>query len=491
MLTNKDLEQVQVKGVQPSEIYQQVDFFTKGFPWMLLNRSAKIDDGIILFSDDEVSQYEQLFEQKKSFLSILKFVPASGAATRMFKSLFEHVSDGVANNESRIFLERLTEFAFYTDLMAVVGKNATDIQILKGLLAEEGLEYGMLPKGLLAFHPYDFGFRTPMEEHLMEAATYATDGKVARLHFTVSPEHRPRFQKLVDQVTPNLEAQFGLKFEINFSEQKPATDTVAVELDNSLFREQDGTLLFRPAGHGALLENLNDLSADLIFIKNIDNVVPDRLKSQTILYKKALGGYLLHILDQIKFSLMELEGNCDELCLERIEKFVSKNVGFMFGLNFLEAEKEQKKGMLRSILNRPTRICGVVKNMGEPGGGPFWCLDEEGNASLQLVESAQVDLSNQHQMEIFTGSTHFNPVDLVCATRDAMGNSFNLLNFRDVSTGFITEKTKDGRKLKAQELPGLWNGAMANWNTIFVEVPLATFNPVKTITDLLRPAHQN
>ena len=358
-------------------------------------------------------------------------------------------------------------------------------------MGEKGLGYGSLPKGLLAFHSYEDGSRTPLEEHLIEAAQYASDGKTARVHFTVSPEHRSRFDNLVGAVLPALELKFGINYEVQFSEQKPATDTVAVQLDNELFREKDGSILFRPAGHGALLENLNEIKADLIFIKNIDNVVPDAKRESTIQYKKAIGGLLLSITEKIKGYLLRLNGAIEEAELVEIVAFAQSHLGIKISNEFNRLALEEKMDWLKTILHRPTRICGVVKNMGEPGGGPFWCADGRGNFALQLVESAQVNMQNETQKGIFSNSTHFNPVDLVCATKDYEGKYFNLMGFRDMSTGFITEKTKDGRKLKAQELPGLWNGAMAHWNTIFVEVPLDTFNPVKTVTDLLRPAHQN
>jgi hypothetical protein len=285
---------------------------------------------------------------------------------------------------------------------------------------------------------------------------------------------------------PNWEAHFGIRYELTFSEQKPSTDTVAVNMDNSLFRESDGSLLFRPAGHGALLDNLNDLQADVIFIKNIDNVVPDALKDSTIKYKQALGGLLVSILSQIDKLAQRLRANPSDGLVDEALTFMGANLGFKPALDFQELDLTGRVDVLLGVLARPTRVCGVVKNTGEPGGGPFWCSDEAGNLSLQLVESAQVDMQNLAQKALFEGSTHFNPVDLVCAPR-----GLDLLAYRDMKTGFITEKTKDGRALKAQELPGLWNGAMANWNTVFVEVPLETFNPVKTVTDLLRPAHQN
>ena len=491
MLTERDLIQLEKRGIKPEEIYQQVDYFKSGFPWMQLDRSATIGDGVIRLSEDELSIYQASFDQQKTALTIVKLVPASGAATRMFKSLFEHLSEGKANKESTVFFERLSEFAFAQELKALLPPNASDEEVLKGLLTASGLAYGTLPKGLLAFHRYADQVRTPLEEHLVEAAEYASDGQMARLHFTVSPEHRGRFEQLVAKIVPPLEKKYGISFDISFSEQKPATDTVAVEPDNTFFREADGSLLFRPAGHGALLENLNDLSADIIFIKNIDNVVPDALKPSTIVYKKALGGLLIWILGEIKrlHTLLGAEVISQD-AMDAAEKFMKANLGFVPAPVFGRLNGQEKANFLRAILDRPARICGVVQNTGEPGGGPFWCQDELGNSTLQLVESAQVDLSNPGQKGIFTGSTHFNPVDLVCATKDLEGNSYDLLAFRDMSTGFITDKTKDGRALKAQELPGLWNGAMANWITIFVDVPLLTFNPVKTVNDLLKPSHQ-
>ncbi len=486
MLNEQDLGQLKARGISEEEIGQQVGYFENGFPWMALGKSATVGDGIIRFSEVELTDYVSLFEQERAALSILKMEPASGAATRMFKSLFEHLTSGESNKESRLFFEKIQEFAFYPALKKWISSSDAETEVLSRLLASPGLEYGILPKGLLEFHAYESGARTPFEEHLVEAALYASDGALARLHFTVSPEHRSRFEALAARLIPLWEAHFGIRYELSFSEQKPSTDTVAVNMDNTLFRESDGSLLFRPAGHGALLENLNDLQADVIFIKNIDNVVPDALKDSTILYKKALGGLLVSILAKIESLASQLRANpSEELIAEAIE-FMGTYLGYVPSIDFDQVFLADQVDLLLSVLARPTRVCGVVKNTGEPGGGPFWCPDERGNLSLQLVESAQVDMNNPGQKELFAGSTHFNPVDLVCAPR-----GLDLLAFRDMATGFITEKTKDGRGLKAQELPGLWNGAMAYWNTVFVEVPLETFNPVKTVTDLLRDAHQN
>lgn len=486
MLSASDLLQLSARGIRPEEINQQVDYFKQGFPWMNLEKSATIGDGIVRFSDADLASHIERFESRRSSLNLLKMVPASGAATRMFKSLFEYISSGQPNKESDLFFSQKESFAFYQELASIAPDGSSEVEVLKLLLGASGMEYGSLPKGLLKFHQYPAGARTPLEEHLVEAAEYASDGQKARLHFTVSPEHRGRFEALVAQLSPIWSLHFGIEFEVTFSEQKPATDTVAVNMDNSLFREDDGSLLFRPAGHGALLENLNDLTADIIFIKNIDNVVPDHLKQATIQYKKALAGLLLWILEGISYLEMRLKGELKPALIEEALLEIKTYLGFEVSGDFAFLSLDAQAAALLEILGRPTRICGVVKNTGEPGGGPFWCQDAVGNLTLQLVESAQVDMSNDSQKALFAGSTHFNPVDLVCATRGK-----DLLAYRDMSTGFITEKTKDGKSLKAQELPGLWNGAMANWNTLFVEVPLETFNPVKTVTDLLRSAHQN
>ena len=486
MLSEKDLAQLSKRGISTAEINQQLDFFKSGFPWMNLEKSASIGNGIFQFTDEQRKEFVDRFDQKKSALSILKMVPASGAATRMFKSLFEFLSTSVENKECTKFFDELDRFAFYPELKPLIGEKDDSADILHHLLGKAGLDYGQKPKGLLAFHSYPEGARTPLEEHIVEAAAYASDGQKARLHFTVSPEHRSGFEDLVARISPSWSAKTGITYEITFSEQKPATDTIAVNPDNTLFREADGSLLFRPAGHGALLENLNDLKADVIFIKNIDNVVPDALKQPTIEYKKALGGLLLWILEGIDHLDKQLQENPSEETINEALEEMSTYLGFVPSADFASLPQTEKVHAIRAILARPTRVCGVVKNTGEPGGGPFWCRDERGNFTLQLVESAQIDMQEEGQKAKFHQASHFNPVDLVCAPR-----GLNLLNYRDMSTGFITDKTKDGKELKAMELPGLWNGAMSDWNTLFVEVPLETFNPVKTVTDLVRPAHRN
>ncbi len=362
--------------------------------------------------------------------------------------------------------------------------------IVANLLTTPGLNYGSLPKGLLKFHKYAEGARTPLEEHLVEGALYAcsSTGKV-NVHFTVSSEHHELFEKLVNEKMPEYAKKFGVEYNISFSEQKPSTDTIAADSDNKPFRE-DGKLVFRPGGHGALIENLNDLDVDIIFIKNIDNVVPDRLKSDTVTYKNLIAGVLV-TLQQKTFEYLKIldSGKYSQEQIEEIIRFVQQKL-FCRKSDIKNMEDAELVIYLRNKLNRPIRVCGMVKNVGEPGGGPFLAYNQDGTVSLQILESSQIDMKDPKKKEMFDNGTHFNPVDLVCAVRDYKGNKFNLTEYVDKSTGFISSKSKNGRDLKALELPGLWNGAMSDWNTIFVEVPLTTFNPVKTVNDLLRDQHQ-
>ena len=441
---------------------------------------------------------------KESDKKIVKFVPASGAASRMFKNMFEFLGadyDVPTTDFEKKFFNNIKNFAFYADLdTACVKNNSKGIDalisegnykaVVANLLESAGLNYGALPKGLLKFHKYEDGVRTPLEEHLVEGALYAAgkSGEV-NVHFTVSTEHRELFAKLVDEKVAQYAAKYGIKYNISFSEQKPSTDTVAADMENKPFRD-NGKLLFRPGGHGALIENLNDLDADIVFIKNIDNVVPDRLKGDTVTYKKLLAGVLVTLQKQA-FEYLHLldSGHYRHDELENIIRFVQQQ---------LHCRKDDIKDMedadlviyLRKKLNRPMRVCGMVKNVGEPGGGPFLAYNPDGTISLQILESSQIDMNDPEKKAMFEKGTHFNPVDLVCAVRDYKGNKFNLVNYVDKATGFISYKSKGGKELKALELPGLWNGSMSDWSTIFVEVPLSTFNPVKTVNDLLREQHQ-
>jgi hypothetical protein len=405
-------------------------------------------------------------------------------------------------NSTYHFFKNLDKFAFFQDLsesMEATGKSISraiedrdyDL-ILDHLLSLPGLNYGNLPKGMIKFHQYPGFSRTALGEHLVEGANYCKDaGGVVRIHFTVSPEHMEGFKALVDEVVPYYSEKFNVTYDISFSIQKPSTDTLAVDMSNEPFREEDGSLLFRPGGHGALIENLNDIDSDIIFIKNIDNVVPDHLKEETYRYKKVLGGLLLDVIEKINEYLAELENpNINNGRVYEIEKYCSSELSLQFPADFNNYSHDDKRETLQYMLNRPVRICGMVKNEGEPGGGPFWVRNSKGEVSLQIVESSQINKDDEQQAEILAGATHFNPVDLVCSVRDYKGQKFDLRKFVDPETGFISIKSKNGKQLKAQELPGLWNGAMANWITLFVETPIITFNPVKTVNDLLRPQHQ-
>ncbi|GAA4411505.1 DUF4301 family protein [Nibrella viscosa] len=496
MFTEQDQDQILAQGASLNQIDEQIQHFVNGFPYLHVIKAATVGDGLIRVPEAQLTSYTRRYDEVSGDYSLMKFVPASGAATRMFKSLFAAL-EGKSDKATDEFFARLPDFAFYEDLKAVLAEKGLDIEsadrqaVLKALLTEEGLDYGSLPKGLLKFHKYPDGPRTPVEEHLVEGAAYANANGLVRIHFTVSPEHAERFDKLIADTKGDYEAWLAVAFDIGFSEQKKATDTISVNMDNTPFRNQDGTLLFRPAGHGALIENLNDIEADLVFIKNIDNVVPDELKETTITYKKVLGTVLLDTQQQL-FRFQELLAGEDvsEGYLAEVNEFLRQQLSVLPPEQFDQWSKAEKLDYYRRKLDRPIRVCGMVQNVGEPGGGPFWAQNSDGSVSLQIVESAQIDMSNAQQKSTFETATHFNPVDLVCGLRNRHGEKYNLPAYRDPQTGFITQKSKDGKDLKAQELPGLWNGAMADWNTIFVEVPLITFNPVKTVNDLLRKEHQ-
>ena len=506
MLTQEDKDLLAKKGISEQQIAEQLACFEKGFPFLKLFAAASVENrGIMLAGEEAQKTYLAAWDAyKEGDKKIVKFVPASGAASRMFKNMFEFLGadyDVPTTDFEKKFFNNIKNFAFYADLdAACVKNNGKGIEalisegnykaVVVNLLESAGLNYGALPKGLLKFHKYEDGVRTPLEEHLVEGALYAAgkSGEV-NVHFTVSTEHRELFAKLVDEKVAQYAAKYGVKYNISFSEQKPSTDTVAADMENKPFRD-NGKLLFRPGGHGALIENLNDLDADIVFIKNIDNVVPDRLKGDTVTYKKLLAGVLVTLQKQA-FEYLQLldSGHYRHDELENIIRFVQQQ---------LHCRKDDIKDMedadlviyLRKKLNRPMRVCGMVKNVGEPGGGPFLAYNPDGTVSLQILESSQIDMNDPEKKAMFEKGTHFNPVDLVCAVRDYKGNKFNLVNYVDKATGFISYKSKGGKELKALELPGLWNGSMSDWNTIFVEVPLSTFNPVKTVNDLLREQHQ-
>lgn len=505
MLTAEQKTQIQKQGMDLTLVEEQITNFRDGFPFLHIHTPAAIGDGIRVLNEKTLEAALGTYKEYSPQKSIVKFVPASGAASRMFKDLFGFLESGHNDLEkdtfTKKFIEQLGGFAFYEDLDNSLKKSGSSIEhaiadqnyqlIVHHLLDEEGLEYGTLPKGLLKFHAYRDGSRTPVQEHFVEGAQYGLGhGKVVQLHFTVSPEHQEKFETHIAKVKPKMERHFGVNFEISFSQQKTSTNTIAVDTDNNPFVEEDGEILFRPAGHGALLENLNDIDGDIIFIKNIDNVVPDRLKEPTVRFKRAIGGLLLDVQKAVFRSLESLDNEISDFSVQDAIEVYTKKVGSKLPDGFESRTLEEQATFLRNKLNRPIRVCGMVENTGEPGGGPFWVKEPDGSLSLQIGETAQLDLDNPEQKEKFKKSSHFNPTDLVCGVRDYKGNKFNLLKHRDPKTGFITEKSKSGRALKAQELPGLWNGSMSDWNSIFVEVPLITFNPVKTINDLLRDVHQ-
>lgn len=490
--STQDQEMIKRHGCDVSTVEQQLARFAQGFPFARLNRAAVIDDGIVRLSPETVEEIEADYESATCGLNLLKFVPASGAATRMFKDLFAILTDDPESLRAKAetFLHDLPIYPFYEDLTEVMRKAGLDLEhvrqqgdyrtIIRYLLLEEGLNYGNLPKGMLRFHRYEHEIRTSLEEHLVEAALYANNGGQCQLHFTISPSHKDGFEQLVRAVVPKYEKRYGVTYHITFSVQDPATDTIAANPDNTPFRDDEGHLLFRPAGHGALIHNLNKMDADVVFVKNIDNVITEDRIAPTIRYKKVLAGYLIQLQQRIFSYLKRIdEGGVDEMLLCEMMDFAESELQISLG-------EDCSVEALYDKLNRPLRICGMVKNEGEPGGGPFWVEDNEGACSLQIVESSQIDKANDQQRNILEHATHFNPVDLVCAIKDYKGQKFNLPDFVDPETGFISSKSYNGRDLKAMELPGLWNGAMSDWITVFVEVPIETFNPVKTVFDLCK-----
>lgn len=518
MLTEIDFELFKSKGIPYETIENQIKKFQRGFPFLDIVKPAILGDGIKQFSPEERQKYIALYDEKLKEIQVLKFVPASGAASRMFKKLFGFLQydkrTQIKNSEDfkthgfediAEFFEKIRQFAFFPKLAQTLEKQGENIEtlletkdyvpVLEALLSEKGMNYGNLPKGLLQFHSYSKGARTPVEEHLVEGALYAADkDRIVELHFTVSPEHKALFEKHLEEVKPAYEKEFGVTYRVSFSEQKPSTDTIAVDLQNEAFRNPDGSILFRPGGHGALIENLNDIqNVDVIFIKNIDNVVPDLLKEPTISYKKLLAGVLMHYQQKIFHFLEQLDEqgyHAKRSLLDEIGEFAEKELCILPSDDFVPGTKADIIACLRRKLNRPVRVCGMVKNQGEPGGGPFWATNPNRSVSLQIVESSQIDSQDPKKAALIKSATHFNPVDLVCAVKNYKGEKFNLPDYVDPQTGFISQKSQFGRELKAQELPGLWNGAMSDWVTIFVEVPIETFNPVKTINDLLRKQHQ-
>lgn len=505
MLQQEDVLTLEAKGITEEQLNAMLARFAKGFPFLTIIDAARPGKGITVLTPE---QEEKARLRWRKYLAdggdVCKFVPASGAASRMFKALFEFVDGDVEvapeGSPVDVLLASFDKLPFAKELDETCKKlydtSAKDLisakqqkKVIAALIKPEGMNYGGLPKGLLKFHSYETGSRTPLEEQLTEGAQTAATNGIVNLHFTVSANHRKLFEEKLAEVLPETEKRTGVKFNVSLSEQKPSTDTVAANPDNTPFRE-DGKLLFRPGGHGALIDNLNDMEAAVVFIKNIDNVVPDSRREPTVKYKEVIAGYMMELHDTIVHYLDLLaKGDYNEAKLDEMFVFLRDKLGLR-DPNFTKMDVTHRAVYLHDKLDRPLRVCGMVRNEGEPGGGPFIAVNPDGSASLQILESHQIDPGNEEYVAKMKSATHFNPVDLVCYIKNRHGENYNLLAHTDPATGFISSKSSHGKELKALELPGLWNGAMSDWNTAFVEVPVETFNPVKTVNDLLRPAHQ-
>lgn len=506
MITEQDKDTLAQKGISEEQLNEQLNRFGTGFPFLKIASSAVVGNGItVLSADDEDKAMARWEKYLADGGTVTKFVPASGAASRMFKALFSYLDQEeetpAEGSPVARLIESLDKVPFRAELEATVlklhGKSVSELieanrihDIIGAIVSREGMNYGNLPKGLLTFHRYADEVRTPLQEQLVEGAQSASVNGNVSLHFTVSSEHRKLFEEKLAEVVPGLEKRLGVKYHVSLSEQKPSTDTVAVNLDNTPFRE-DGRLIFRPGGHGALIRNLGDIDSQVVFIKNIDNVVPDSRREPTLRYKRVLAGYLIELHDDITRYLDILNGSAVlPANIDEIKEFMRAKLCISDpALDTLEGHDLVRHMVAK--LNRPLRVCGMVRNDGEPGGGPFIAFNPDGSASPQILESHQIDTSNKEYAAMLAGATHFNPVDLVCYIKNPAGERYNLPAYVDADTGFISQKSLHGKDLRALELPGLWNGAMSDWNTAFVEVPAETFNPVKTVNDLLRPAHQN
>lgn len=516
ILTQQDLIQLKSEEHRLEELTDQIRIYKSGIPNISLNRAAKTGDGIKVFSDEETDQFVIEYYEQIKYKSVIKYVPASGAASRMFKDLLQFYQSKTSYSFEELkqmsktdkslktvfsFISNLTDFAFYDELAELVGRDGetTEALIKKNqlkklisyVIAEQGLNLSNLPKGEIKFHRYNQVGRTAFEEQLVESINYIDNGSgEIKLHFTVPQESLLRLKSFFDVLSASYKRK-GINFLITLSFQNKSTDTLAVDLNNNPFRDSNGKLLFRPAGHGALLQNLNDIDEDIIFIKNIDNISPEYLHPQNVKYKKLLGGILIEVQNQIFNYINKIvSDNVIGNELHEVENFSAETLSFTFPPEYNQLDVNSKAKYLFNKLNRPLRVCGMVVNEGHPGGGPFWIEEKDGTQSLQIIESAQIDLNNEKQRLIFNSSTHFNPVDIVCSIKDFQGNKFDLHKFINPSTSLIAMKSKDGRELKSLELPGLWNGSMHYWNTIFVEVPKITFNPVKEVNDLLKAEHQ-
>ncbi|GAL66339.1 ribosylnicotinamide kinase homolog [Jejuia pallidilutea] len=514
MFTENDIQQIKNKGITLEQVNAQVLRIKNGMSYSNLIAAATVGKGIEKFNDTETKELIRFYESKQDGLNIIKFVPASGAASRMFKFLFQFLNNFDITKESinnyiertndaliKTFITNLKTFPFYQQVLQKLKETHSNfgglsedemyVEFIKTMLNEDALNYSFFPKGLLPFHKYQDGALTAFQEHLFESTLYASSNGEANLHFTVSEKHHKYFNTELNEVKGSLEKKTKTVFNVDFSYQKEATEVLALTTDNIIFRTNNNSILFRPAGHGALLENLNDLNNDIVFIKNIDNIVVANMNIEISEYKKLLAGVLLKVQKQAFEFLNLLDGaSVSENDLKEMANFASSKMNLVLGDNFDSLTTSEKIAYFKDKLNRPIRVCGMVKNEGEPGGGPFWVKDQHGNISLQIVEFAQINVDDNSQSDIVKNATHFNPTDLVCGVKNYKGEKFNLMEFVDPEAAFITMKTQNGIDIQALELPGLWNGSMAYWNSIFVEVPLETFNPVKTVNDLLKPAHQ-
>lgn len=511
--SSDDFVQIYNRGISFETILKQLKNFKKGISKSNLIRPATINDGILSLSEEEFQQKALFFDEQKDQFKIKKFVPASGAATRMYKFLSAFLNDFDIKKETinayinrkndkelAIFIVGMEKFPFFKTVDQKLREIYPDFETLerdyknyyfiKLLLSPDHFNSANKPKAVLPFHLYKTHIANPIEEHLNECVHYASSKNVSNLHFTVSEIHQDLFEKSVLDVKEKIEKPSGITINIGYSYQSKSTDSITIDADHNLVKDKNGSLIFRPGGHGALIENLNDLDSDLIFIKNIDNVIQNHIDEIT-LYKKSLGGVLVEIQQKV-FGYLKLidQGEIEEEELKDILVFAKEKLNIEMNEDFNKFTLENKINKIKEVLDRPIRVCGMVKNEGEPGGGPFWVMNEKGNASLQIVETSQVDLTNKKQLSILAEATHFNPVDLVCSIKNYKNENFDLLNFVDQNAGFIVEKSVEGKTVRSYELPGLWNGSMAYWLTVFVAVPLITFNPVKTVNDLLKAAHQ-
>ncbi len=513
-LNSFDFIKIYNRNVKIETVEFQFNILKNGIPKINLDRAAIKNDGIVTISEDEAKYFSNFYDEKKTNLKLKKFVPASGAASRMFKFLNEFLNEFKHGEESinayinrkkdknlPIFLVAIDKFPFYKDVLEVTKanfldynsweKDSKDFGFIKTMLSQKHFDFANKPKGILPFHQYDDHTATAIEEHLNECVFYSSSNEKSFLHFTVSEEHQNDFQNIINDIKEKVEAISNVSINVKYSYQDKATDVIAVDLEGKPFRDENGNIIFRPGGHGALIQNLNNLNADIVFIKNIDNVIQNHIET-IALYKKALAGILIQHQEAIfKFMKMLNDSSISNEDLTEIVKYIKSKLNIAIKDDFVKYTKESKIDHLITILNRPIRVCGMVKNEGEPGGGPFWVTDKKGKTFLQIIESSQIDTKDEKQVKIFESATHFNPVDLVCGIKDYNGQKFDLTQYIDANSGFVVEKNQNGKAYKAFELPGLWNGAMAKWLTLFVEVPLITFNPVKTVNDLLKPAHQS